>query len=569
MSAVVESRPNELRPSPARDAATRLGNTRLQEMPAIRQLIQIVMLAAALALGLWLFFWTQQPGYATLYSGLADRDAAELSEALRAANIPFRLEAGGSAIAVAENQLSEARLKMAALGLPQGARSGFEMIEGEQGFGVSQFVEGARYQMALETELARTIITLRPVRNARVHLAIPKPSAFTRMREESAASVLLELFPGRALDSNQVKAIVHLVATSVPNISPERVTVIDQSGRLLTQPDPDSEDAISHRQFEQVQRLQDDYAARIAKLLEPMTGPGRVSAQVSIDMDFSVVEEARELYNAEPAKLRSEQVSEESLSGSGPGGIPGALPNTPPAGEPQQAGANAALPSSAARSATRNFEMDRTLVHSRQQPGRLTRVTAAVLVDNIPRGTDAEGNAVTSPLEAEELARIEALVREAIGFSAERGDSVSVVNVGFTRPEPLAELEPPPFWENPSLMQWARLGAGALAVILVLFAVVKPALNRVLNPPAALPVRREEEDLDEEEAEARAARRLEGQGRGSQEAGPRKLSPEEEAHGILAGPENYEQRLTVAKAAVQQDPRRVAQVVRGWVNASE
>jgi flagellar M-ring protein FliF len=423
--------------------------------------------------------------------------------------------------------------------------------------------------MALETELARTIITLRPVRNARVHLAIPKPSAFTRMREESAASVLLELFPGRALDSKQVKAIVHLVATSVPNISPERVTVIDQSGRLLTQPDPDSEDAINDRQFEQVQRLQDDYATRIAKLLEPMTGPGRVSAQVSVDMDFSVIEEARELYNAEPVKLRSEQVSEESANGTGPGGVPGALPNTPPTGEPQQAGATAALPASAARSATRNFEMDRTLVHSRQQPGRITRVTAAVLVDNIPRGSDAEGNPVTSPLEAEELARIESLVREAIGFSAERGDSVSVVNVGFTRPEPLAELEPPPFWENPSLMQWARLGAGALAVILVLFAVVKPALNRVLNPPAALPVRREEEDLDEEEAEARAARRLEGQGRGSQEAGPRKLSPEEEAHGILAGPENYEQRLTVAKAAVQQDPRRVAQVVRGWVNASE
>ena len=570
MSAVVESRPSELRPSPTREAASRLANTRIQEMPAIRQLIQIVMLAAALALGLWLFFWTQQPGYATLYSGLADRDAAELSEALRTANIPFKLEAGGSAIAVPEDQLSEARLKMAALGLPQGSRAGFEMIEGEQGFGVSQFVEGARYQMALETELARTIITLRPVRNARVHLAIPKPSAFTRLREDAAASVLLELFPGRSLDSNQVKAIVHLVATSIPNLTPERVTVIDQSGRLLTQPDPDSEDAINNRQFEQVQRLQDDYAARIARLLEPMTGPGRVSAQVSIDMDFSVVEEAREVYGADPQKLRSEQVSEESMTGTTDGGIPGAVANTPPTGEPDQAGAPAALPSSAARSATRNFEMDRTLVHSRQSPGRITRVTAAVLVDNIPRGLDAEGNAVTTPLEPEEITRIEALVQQAIGFNAERGDSVSVVNAGFTRPEPMAELEPAPFWENPGLLQWARLGAGALAVILVLFAVVKPALNRVLNPAPALPARREEEEtLSDEEAETRAAARLEAQGRGVQELAPRKLSAEEEAQGILAGPENYEQRLTVAKAAVQQDPRRVAQVVRGWVNAGE
>ena len=569
MSAVVESRPSEVRPSPAKEAASRLANTRIQEMPAIRQLIQIVMLAAALALGLWLFFWTQQPGYATLYSGLADRDAAELSEALRAANIPFQLEANGSAIAVPEAQLSEARLKMAALGLPQGSRAGFEMIEGEQGFGVSQFVEGARYQMALETELARTIITLRPVRNARVHLAIPKPSAFTRMRQDAAASVLLELFPGRALDSNQVKAIVHLVATSIPHLDPERVTVIDQSGRLLTQPDPDSEDAINNRQFEQVQRLQDDYASRIARLLEPMTGPGRVSAQVAIDMDFSTVEEAREVYGAEPQKLRSEQVAEESMTGTTDGGIPGAVANTPPTGEPAQAGAPAALPSSASRSATRNFEMDRTLVHSRQGPGRITRVSAAVLVDNIPRGLDAEGNPVTTPLEADEIARIEALVREAIGFSAERGDSVSVVNAGFNRPEPMEEIEPLPFWENPSWLQWARLGAGALAVVLVLLMVVKPALNRVLNPAPALPARREEEEVDEEEAEARAAARLEAQHRAMQEAGPRKLSAEEEAQGILAGPENYEQRLTVAKAAVQQDPRRVAQVVRGWVNAGE
>lgn len=574
MSAVVESRPSEIRPAPPK-APPGLATRRLQEMPAIRQLIQIVMLAAALALGLWFFFWTQQPGYASLYSGLADRDAAEISEALRAANIPFKLEAAGSAIAVPENQLSEARLKMAALGLPQGSRSGFEMIEGEQGFGVSQFVEGARYQMALETELARTIVTLRPVRNARVHLAMPKPSAFTRQRDESAASVVLELFPGRSLDGNQTKAIVHLVATSIPNLAPERVTVIDQSGRLLTQPDPNSEDAINDRQFEQVQRVQNDYAARIARLLEPMTGAGRVSAQVSVDMDFSMVEEARELFGAEPQKVRSEQVSEESMTGNADGGVPGAVPNTPPTGEPTQAGApGTALPSSAMRSQTRNYEMDRTLVHSRQQPGRITRVSAAVLVDNIPRGVDAEGNAVTTPLEPEELARIEALVREAIGFNAERGDSVSVVNAGFTRPEPIAELEPQPFWENPGILQWARLGAGALAVLLVLMMVVRPALRQVLEPAPALSNRRaadeDDEELDEEEAEARAAARLENQRRAlAEEAGPRKMSAEEEAHGILAGPENYEQRLTVAKAAVQQDPRRVAQVVRGWVNASE
>ena len=548
----------------------RMLDRRLQEMPGVRQLLQILMLAAALALGLWLFFWTQKPGYAPLFNGLADRDAAEISDALRAANVPFRLENGGATITVPEEKLNEVRLQLAAQGLPQGSRAGFEMIEGEQGFGVSQFVEGARYQMALETELARTITTLRPVRNARVHLAIPKPSAFTRLRDEAAASVLLELFPGRSLDGNQVKAIVHLVATSVPHMNAEKVTVIDQSGRLLTVPDPNSEDAVSSRQFEQVQRLQDDYAARIARLLEPMTGPGRVSAQVSVDMDFSIVEEAREVYNADPAKLRSEQVSEQSSTAAAEGGIPGATPNTPPTGDPTQAGATTTAPQSAARSATRNFEMDRTLQHSRQNVGRINRVTAAVLVDNIPRGVDAEGNPVLSPLEADEIARIESLVREAIGFNAERGDSVSVVNAGFTRPEPMAELEPPPFWENPSIMAWARLGAGAIAVILVLLAVVRPAMRQVLNPaPPQPPASASEED--EEDAEIREAARLESERRAAltnEEMAPQ-LTPEQEAMGILAGPANYEQRLTVAKAAVKQDPRRVAQVVRGWVNANE
>jgi flagellar M-ring protein FliF len=572
MAIAVDNRTLDPRAAERGDAAgPRLIERRLQEMPGIRQLIQIVMLAAALALGLWLFFWTQKPGYVPLFSGLADRDAAEVSEALRAAGVPFRLENGGSTVVVPEERLNEVRLQLAAQGLPQGSRAGFEMIEGEQGFGVSQFVEGARYQMALETELARTITTLRPVRNARVHLAIPKPSAFTRMRDEAAASVLLELFPGRSLDGNQVKAIVHLVATSIPNLSPEKVTVIDQSGRLLTVPDPNSEDAITSRQFEQVQRLQDDYAARIARLLEPMTGPGRVSAQVSVDMDFTIVEEAREVYNADPAKLRSEQVSEQSSTAASEGGVPGATPNTPPTGEPTQGGAPATAPQTAARSATRNFEMDRTLQHSRQNVGRVKRITAAVLVDNIPRGVDAEGNPVLSPLEAEEIARIESLVREAVGFNAERGDSVSVVNVGFTRPEPMAELEPPPFWENPSIMAWARLGAGAIAVVLVLLAVVRPALRQVLNPAPPQPPAPSREQQEEEDAVIREAARLEADGRGAlanEQAAPQ-LTPEQEAMGILAGPANYEQRLTVAKAAVKQDPRRVAQVVRGWVNASE
>ncbi|MBD8524741.1 flagellar basal-body MS-ring/collar protein FliF [Pseudomarimonas arenosa] len=542
---------------------------RLQDMPGIRQLIQVVMLAAALAIGLWVFFLWQTPSYAPLYGRMSDRDAAEVTEALRAANIPFRLDAAGT-VSVPDATLNEARLKLAGQGLPNGSRAGFEMIEGEQGFGVSQFVEGARYQMALETELSRTIATLRPVRDSRVHLAIPKQTAFTRARDKAAASVLLELHPGRALERNQVAAIVHLVSTSVPDLSPERVTVIDQSGRLLSETDPNSDDAVSMRQYEQVQRLQDDYSRRILRLLEPMTGPGRVSAQVSVDMDFTVVEEARESFTPDPTALRTEQTSEQSVTGVSTGGIPGATPNTPPTGDPTQGGGAQVngTPQSASRTASRNFELDRTISHSRQSVGRVSRVTAAVLVDNIPGGLDDAGNPTMRPVNEDEIARIQTLVREAIGFSADRGDSVSVVNAAFVAPEPLAPLEEPPFYENPMYRDYARIALGFIAVLLVLTMVVRPALRSVMSPAPPPRLARDEDEEDEdddedaEDAEHRAARKLAHE-RQAQLPG---VTPQEEAQGILAGPGNYEQRLTVARAAVDQDARRVAQVVRSWVN---
>ena len=543
---------------------------RIQDMPGIRQLIQVLMLAGALAIGLYAFFWMQNPNFMPLYSRMSDRDAAEVTEALRAANIPFRLDAAGT-VTVPDSQLNEARLKLASQGLPNGSRAGFEMIEGEQGFGVSQFVEGARYQMALETELARTIGTLRPVREARVHLAIPKQSAFTRARDKAAASVLLDLHAGRSLERNQVAAIVHLVATSVPDLSPERVTLIDQSGRLLSETDPNSDDAVNMRQFEQVQRMQDDYTSRILRLLEPMTGPGRVSAQVSVDMDFTVVEEARESFTPDPNALRTEQTSEQSMTGTTAGGVPGATPNTPPTGAPTQAGAAQAgdgVPQSASRTASRNFELDRTISHSRQAVGRVSRVTAAVLVDNIPAGADEAGNPTFRPVDEQEIARIQTLVREAIGFSADRGDSVSVVNAAFVPREPMAELEDPPFYENPMYRDYARLALGFIAVLMVLTMVVRPAMRQLMSPPPPPRLQRDDDDDEDdddeeldEDGEPRRRKRLANE----QEQLP-VVSPQEEAQGILAGPGNYEQRLTVARAAVDQDARRVAQVVRGWVN---
>jgi flagellar M-ring protein FliF len=534
---------------------------RLQEMPGLVQLVQLAVLAAAIALGLWLFFWSQTPSHSPLFAGLADRDTAEVAEALRSAGIPYKIEPGSGAVMVPDSQIHEARLKLAAQGLPNGTRAGFEMIQGEQGFGVSQFVEGARYQLAMETELSRTIAALRPVRDARVHLAIPKPSAFTRGREQAGASVMVELYSGRALDGNQVAAIQHLVSTSVPNLPADRVTVVDQSGRMMTIPDPTSDAALSARQFEQVRQLESALGERVTRLLEPMTGPGRVSAQVNVDMDFAVTEEARESYAHDPEKLRSEQTSEQTSTGSQAGAAPGATPNTPlgiDAGNGAGGGA-----ASASRSASRNFELDRTLVHTRQPAGRVTRVSAAVLVDHLP-GVDADGAPVLRPLSEDELARVQALVREAVGFNGERGDSVAVMNAPFARPDPIDALEPPPLWENPLLRDVLRYVLGAIIVLALLFGVLRPALAKILAGPPRRALSRRDDDEDddfEDDGTPRISRRVNEHG-----ALPAPPSADQEAMGILAGPANSEQRMQVARAAVAQDPRRVAQVVRGWVN---
>lgn len=546
----------------------------VKDIPAVRQILILVGLAGAIALGLWVFFWSQTPGYAPVYSGLDSKDAAAAADALRNTGIPFKLDPVDGSITVPADQLHDARLRLAAQGLPGGSRSGMEMIEGEQGFGVSQFVEGARYQHALETELSRTISALRPVKAARVHLAMPKVSVFTRQREPASASVLLELHSGRNLEPNQVSAIVHLVASSIPDLSSERIAIIDQSGRLLSEQDSQSEAAITARQFEQTRRIETSMVQRIHDLLLPFAGPGRVSAQVAVDMDFAQTQEAREIYNADPAKVRSEQISEQTAGGAEttPQGIAGAASNVPPGAPLPATMAAESSNNASSRSETRNFELDRTLVHTTQPGGKVRRVTVAVLVDNLPvapgstpapaEGEEPAGPAPTSrALTDDELARVEALVKEAVGFDAERGDSVSVMNAPFVQPELQADLPEVPLWEQPWVMNAARLMIGAVVVLVLLFGVLRPALQQLVARP-------ESGEYDEEQ-QAMIAAHPEMQ---------RQLPPGAQA--VLAGAASqaalppgstqshgYEEKLLAARAAASQDPRRVAQVVKGWVAA--
>ncbi len=523
---------------------------RLQSLQITRRLGLMAMIAIAVAAGLFVFFWAQKTPMAPLYTGLDQKATAEATDLLRAAQIPFELDAATGAISVPEKNIHDARLKLAGSGLADNGRLGFELMERDPGFGVSQFMENARYQHALETELVRTISTLRPVRDARVHLAIPKPSAFTRQRDVASASVVLELRSGQQLERNQVDAIVHMVASSIPDLAPERVTVVDQSGRMLTISDPNSEAAMNAAQFDQVRRLETSYNQRIRELLEPMTGPGRVNPEVSVDMDFSITEEARELYNGEPQKVRSEQISENTTSTLGPQGVPGAASNTPPG--PQAAPVTAATPTESSKNATRNYELDRTLQHTRQPAGRVKRVSVAVLVDHVPR-TGSNGKTSDQALSAAELTRVEALVKQAVGFDTARGDTVSVMNAPFVR-ETLP-VEQPKWWENPQMRDGLRLVLGAIVVLALLFGVLRPALRQIAGPPKSLPgpgqdPLRADVHLVEDEG-------LPGLPNDHLKLGG--AAP-------LALPlDAYEERLRMAREAVRADSKRVAQVVKGWV----
>ncbi|MGV7188186.1 flagellar basal-body MS-ring/collar protein FliF [Xanthomonas axonopodis] len=551
---------------------------RVRSLQITRKLTMMAMIALAVAAGLAVFFWSQKPGYQSLYTGLDEKGNAEAADLLRTAQIPYKIDQGTGAISVPQDRLYDARLKLAGSGLTgKETGGGFELMEKDPGFGVSQFVENARYQHALETELSRTIGTLRPVREARVHLAIPKPSAFTRQRDVASASVVLELRGGQGLERNQVDAIVNLVASSIPDMTPERVTVVDQSGRMLSIADPNSDAAQHAAQFEQVRRQESSYNQRIRELLEPMTGPGRVNPETSVDMDFSVVEEARELYNGEPAKLRSEQVSDTSTSATGPQGPPGATSNSPgqppaPAvagapGTPAAANGQAAAPATpteSSKSATRNYELDRTLQHTRQPAGRIKRVSVAVLLDNVPR-PGAKGKMVEQPLTAAELTRIEGLVKQAVGFDAARGDTVSVMNAPFVR-EAVAGEEGPKWWEDPRVQNGLRLLVGAVVVLALLFGVVRPTLRQLTGVTAVKDKQgKAGKDGTQQSADVRMVDddddlmpRLEED---TAQIGQDKKTP-------IALPDAYEERMRLAREAVKADSKRVAQVVKGWV-ASE
>jgi flagellar M-ring protein FliF len=535
----------------------------LADIPGLKQVGLLAGVAAAVAAAIWLVLWSQGQNYTVLYGQLSERESGQVMDALTAAGIEFKLNPSG-AVSVPESKVQEARIRLASQGLPQSDSMGIEMIQKESALGTSTMMESARYQSVLETELARTIIKVQGVQSARVHLALPKPSVFLRDTHKATASVMLQLYPGRRLEPGQVAAIVHLVASSVPELSATDVTLVDQAGSLLNSPDENAETAASTRQFEYTRKLEESYQRRIVELLEPMIGPGRVRATVTADLDYTVTEETHENYDPQKTAVRSEQTSnEQRKGGDGAEGIPGALSNQPPgtSGAPSipgaatpgnpappaqpgaaQATAAATGPSSSAQRSTRNFEVDRTLSYVKQPTGVLKRLNVGVVLDDWQK-VDADGKVTTAPMSDTDIKRFTQLVKESIGLKEDRGDQLNVLNQAFKSSSPLGSVDGLPLWQQPWITQLAKQIVGAALVLVVAFFVLKP-LMKSLTKSSGRSSAGGDDVLEGD--------RLSLSGQGGK---PIKLAP------------SFEQQIAAARTLVVQDPRRAAQVVKDWVAA--
>lgn len=566
----------ELDASPSAPAAflrTPLGKNFLRGLGAA--------LVLAVVVALWM--WNTQIDYKVLFSNFTDRDGGAITASLDQMNIKHKFSEGGNAILVPADQVHDARLKLAAQGLPKGGNVGFELMENQK-LGVSQFLEQVNFQRALEGELARSIESLSAVNTARVHLALPKPSVFVRDQQRPTASVLLNLQPGRALDQAQVSAIVHLVASSVAELTPANVTVVDQSGTLLSDIGKDGAAGgaknLDPSQLKYVQQMQDNVVKQVVSIITPLVGEGNVHAEATADVDFSKIEQAAETYKPnsppEAAAIRSQQTNESvgSAGGANASGVPGALSNQPPANAtaPLSSTAPAAAPGAAPaapaapappppthKEATTNYEVDKTVRYEQRSIGGLRRLSVAVVV-NYRRSVDKAGKVTVKALSAAELAQINDLVKEAMGYNRERGDTYSVANSPFNGVDrPADDLKGVDWWRDPANLPLAKELAKFLITALILLylflKVVRPMLRpvfRKIDEVGAVPAPTEPTLLAGAEGDAAAA-----------------VTKQEEKQAEEESARAYRDNLAMAKKLAQDDPRVVASVIKAWVGNNE
>jgi flagellar M-ring protein FliF len=512
-----------------------------------------VALAIALLVGAWL--WTKEPPYSVLFSNLTDQDGGQIVTALQQQNVPYKYSEGGGAILVPGTMVHDVRLRLASQGLPKGGLVGFEVMENQK-LGISQFAEHINYQRGLEGELARSIQSLGAVRAARVHLAIPKQTAFLRDELKPSASVLVSLQPGRALDGAQIAGIVHLVSSSVPQLNPANVSVIDQNGNLISrQQDPLKNAGLDANQIKFIKEVENQYVQRVEAILEPLVGKSNFRAQVAADIDFSHIDQVDETYLPNPAPgtaIRSQQTAESGAGNPPAAGVPGALSNQPPVPatapitNPQvgAAAGGAGQNGNFSRNATINYELDKTVRHTRGTPGVVKRLSIAVAV-NHKKGPEKDGKpGKATPPTAEEIKRINDLVREAVGFNEKRGDSISVAAANFVPPEPEA-IPDLPLWKDPSIFPLAQEIGKYLIFALIAWLIWTKLLKPIGAMLTAASQRAEAERAEAQRADEEA------------EGGP---------HIPHAGV-TFDDKLKQARDVAHQEPKLVAELIKEWMGA--
>ena len=574
-------------------------NAQASLMQLARQAGVLVGLAAAVALGLYVALWARQPEYSVLFADLRDRDLNQVIEALTSNNIPYRMDPNGGTVLVAAERLADARMKLAGAGLPHGGANGggFETMSDDQPFGTSQFLEQARYQHAIEGELSRSISHITNVRSARVHIALPKQSAFARTKRDPSASVIVDLYNGRQLERHQVAAIAQMVAAAVAGMPVNQVTVIDQRGNLLTD-NSDSADslAVSAKRFEYSRTLEQSYIDRVEAILAPLVGADGVRAQVTADLDFTETQQSQESFNPDLPSVRSESSTEEERSGDAASGVPGALSNQPAAaasapeqtakatGQPPGApGAvkEATAPVNKRTQKTRNYELDHRVVVEKNHVGSIRRLSVAVVVrapaaatplapaagekpaagDKATADDKAVETAAVTPatLSEAEITRMTTLVKEAIGFDATRGDSVSITSAEFLAPpvpEPVPEA---PIWQQPWVWNVAKQVAGGLFVLFVLLGVIRPTVKSLMSKPVTVAASSE---LSLDGGGANGMPALTGPGAMD---GQMALTNQRGDGSPLLASSLIDPNIDSVKQFVASDPRVAAQVIKGWV----
>ena len=554
----------------------------LGNLSIARQLGLMLGIALSVAVGIAIVLWSQTESRDLLFAGMGEQDSAEIIETLDQLGVDYTVETESGAIMVPTDQVRQLKLKLAAQGLPRTKNLGYEILDKETGFGTSKNIELMRFQRALEGEIAKTVMTIQNVKSARVLLALPKQSVFVRKRKNPSASVIVGLYQGRTLEKGQIEAIVHLVASSVPMMESTQVTVVDQRGRLLSINDSSEDMYLTSKQFEYKKNLEEHLMQRVENILFPLLGREGMQAQVSADVDFTVTEKTQEMFNPDLPALRSEQTQEEQNSTSDVQGVPGALSNQPPpagvapeiaVGINDETGAAENGFGSVRKSATRNFELDKTITHTRLATGVLRRLSIAVVIDD-KKVKREDGTFNTQAYAEEDINQIRGLVMQAVGFNSSRGDQVTVTNVAFRIPDELVALPEIPLWEQDWFVDAAKQLTAVLVVLFLIFGVLRPTMRGL--------VARDEEvkALIDAHAEADATG---GTVRFDNEGNPiavpadnGRVSAKESEIGdsasvedllLLDSPQSYEKRLEYIQKLIDEDPQLVAQILKGWLKS--